>query len=109
MSVFTTDADVAAYAFQRLHMVLMFQWLASSYEVSGSYMRALGYSVAPMVLTIFGTCVLRLGWVYIYTDIDHSFTSLLSIYPVSWIVTGIAVIGAAFLIQRKAFAPAVRR
>lgn len=109
VSVFTTDADVAAYAFQRLHMVLMFQWLASSYEVSGSYMRALGYSVAPMVLTIFGTCVLRLGWVYIYTDIDHSFTSLLSIYPVSWIVTGIAVIGAAFLVQRKAFAPAVRR
>lgn len=81
----------------------MFQAIAASYEVSGSYMRGLGYSMTPMVLTIFGTCVLRLGWVYIYRDIDPSFMSLLAIYPISWVITGIAVVAAAFRVQRKAF------
>lgn len=105
ISVFTSDADVAKFAYQRISVVLIFQWIASSYEVSGSYMRALGHSVVPMVLTIFGTCVLRLGWVYIYTDIDNSFVALLSIYPVSWTVTGVVVVLAALWVQRRAFAP----
>ena len=103
IGIITTDPAVMVYAKERLHIVLMCQAIAASYEVSGSYMRGLGYSMTPMVLTIFGTCVLRLGWVYIYRDIDPSFMSLLAIYPISWVITGIAVVAAAFRVQRKAF------
>ena len=91
------------YALIRFHTVLVFQALASTYEVSGSYMRGLGYSVTPMLLTIFGTCVLRLGWVYIFTGIENTFSMLLTIYPITWAVTGAAVIGAAVYVQRKVF------
>lgn len=104
-SVFTTDPAVAEYTYQRLKMVLMLQWLAAGYEVSGSYMRAMGYSFTPMLISIFGTCVLRLGWVYIYRDIDNSFSTLLSIYPVSWFVTNIAMIATAWIVQHRAFKP----
>ena len=104
IGVYTTDATVAVYASQRFHIVLIFQAIAVTYEVSGSYMRGLGYSMLPMLLTIFGTCVLRLGWVYVFRDIDNSFATLMTIYPVTWVVTGAAVVGAAFVVQRKAFA-----
>ena len=57
--VFTTDPEVMRYASIRFHTVLLFQALASSYEISGSYMRGLGYSVIPMLLTIFGNARLR--------------------------------------------------
>ncbi len=103
ISVFTSDPAVAAFAAERFRTVLIFQAMACSYEVPGSYMRGLGYSVTPMLLTIFGTCVLRLGWVYCFAEIDNSFRSLLLIYPVSWAVTGIAVSMAAVIVQRRVF------
>lgn len=103
LSVFTDDQAVIAYGLDRFHTVLVFQWLASTYEISGSYMRGLGYSFTPMILTIFGTCVLRLGWVYVFADIDNTFTTLLTIYPISWAITGIIVIGAALYVQHRVF------
>lgn len=103
IGVFTPDPEVARYASMRFHTVLLFQALASSYEISGSYMRGLGYSMAPMLLTVFGTCVLRLFWVSIFRAIDNSFETLLLIYPITWIVTGAMVIGAALWVQRRVF------
>lgn len=101
--VFSSDPAVMHFASVRFHTVLIFQCLASSYEVSGAYMRGLGYSLTPMILTIFGTCVLRLGWVYIFPMIDYSFRTLMIIYPITWTVTGIVVILAALRVQRRVF------
>ncbi len=56
-----------------------------------------------MVLTIFGTCVLRLGWCYIFADIDNTFHTLLTIYPITWAATGAAVFTAALVVQRRVF------
>ncbi len=103
ISLFSGDSEVLRYAFIRFHTVLVLQWMASSYEISGSYMRALGYSMTPMLLTIFGTCVLRLVWVHIFRSIDDSFHTLMTIYPITWVITGIMVVTAAFIVQRKAF------
>ncbi len=101
--VFTSDPDVIHYATIRFHTVLIYQWTACSYEISGSYMRGLGYSVIPMLLTVFGTCILRLFWVWIFPSINYSFGTLLAIYPISWIITGIMVVAAAFIVQHKVF------
>lgn len=103
LGVFTTDPEVVRYGLMRFHTVLIVQCLASSYEVSGSYMRALGYSMTPMILTIFGTCVLRLLWIYTYAAKHPSFETLMGIYPITWVITGIMVITAALIVQRKAF------
>lgn len=101
--VFTSDPDVIHYATIRFHTVLIYQWTACSYEISGSYMRGLGYSVIPMLLAVFGTCILRLFWVWIFPSINYSFGTLLAIYPISWIITGIMVVAAAFIVQHKVF------
>ena len=85
----------------RFHTVLVFQCLASSYEVGGSYMRGLGHSVSPMVLTIFGTCILRLAWVYTIARTHHTFEMLMMIYPITWIITGVMVVTAAIRLQRR--------
>lgn len=103
-SAFTTDPDVLHYARIRMHYVLMWQFLASSYEISGGALRGLGYSLTPTILTVFGTCLLRIAW--IYTVVQHyqgDFAVLMYIYPISWIVTGLAVLAAYFIISRKAY------
>ena len=104
LGIFTHDPQVIHYGEIRFHSVLIFQCLACSYEISGSYMRGLGYSMLPMLLTVFGTCVLRLLWVFTIAANTTDFSLLLSIYPITWTITGLMVVTAAFIVQRKAFA-----
>lgn len=104
LGLFSTDAEVLSYGVTRLHCVLALQFVASSYEVSGSALRGLGHSMTPTVLTVFGTCVLRLVWIYTVCAGSHDFPLLLSIYPITWVVTGTAVYIAYRRLSAKAYA-----
>lgn len=107
ISFFTTSPEVLQYAYTRIEVVLLFQFIATSYEISGAVMRGLGYSMTPTVLTIFGTCLLRLIWIYVFfhSPLIGTFGELLSIYPISWIITGTAVCYAYYLVRKRAYAP----
>lgn len=91
LHLFTTDMDVAHYAKMRMFTVLLFQWMAASYEVPAATMRGFGHSMEPAILTIFGTCVLRLVWIFAVCPVWPGFQHLMICYPVSWILTGILV------------------
>ena len=88
-----------------MEIVLLTQSLACSYEIAGAALRGLGYSMLPAILTVFGTCVLRLFWVYVICPLFPTFEALMIIYPISWIVTGAAVCIAYHIIQKKLFIP----
>lgn len=103
ISFFTSSPEVAHYAAIRMRYVLLFQFVASSYEVSGATLRGLGYSMTPTILTIFGTCILRLLWVYTVNQRYNSFDVLMYVYPISWVITGAAVWFAYYMIRKKAF------
>lgn len=100
---FTSEPDIVRYAAIRMVYVLLFQFMASSYEISGAALRGLGYSMTPTVLTIFGTCLLRLVWIFVVVPMSRSYETLLTVYPISWVITGIAVCTAYAIIRRKAF------
>lgn len=100
--VFTQDPEVIRYAGIRMHHVLMFQFLASSYEIAAACMRGYGYSTTPAILTIFGTCVVRLAWVWWLTRYGGTFPQLMDIYPITWVITGVLVLTAYFLTARRA-------
>ena len=106
--IFSTSPEVIDFAARRIHVALMFQWIACSYEISGAALRGLGHSMTPTVITIFGTCVLRLLWVYFVSPIYHSFEVLLIVYPISWLVTGIAMLLTYRAIERRMFATRLR-
>ncbi|MDE6277223.1 MAG: MATE family efflux transporter [Muribaculaceae bacterium] len=101
--IFTDDGAVLPFAYSRMTIVLLFQFIACSYEVSGGAMRALGYSMTPTVITILGTCVFRLLWVWALPRIGGDFRMLMAIYPITWVITGTAVLFAYFTVRRKAY------
>lgn len=105
ISIFTSSPDVYQFAAIRMEIVLLTQAIACSYEIAGAALRGLGYSMLPALLTVFGTCVLRLFWVYIICPMIPGFDNLMLIYPISWIITGAAVLIAYYIIQRKLFRP----
>lgn len=100
LHLFSTDEAVCAYGARRMETVLAVQFLACSYEISAAAMRGLGRSVLPTLLMLFGTCVLRIVWVYAVCPVWKSFDTIMLVYPISWVITGIMVC-AAFAVTMK--------
>lgn len=94
LGFFTNMSAVKEYGTLRMCIVLAFQCLACSYEIAGSCMRGLGKSLTPAVMTVFGTCLLRIVWVYVVSPIWPGFDVLMSVYPISWVLTGTFVLFA---------------
>lgn len=101
ISIFTDDATVAAHASTRMCGVLLFQFIACTYEISGGALRALGYSVLPMLITIVGTCLLRIAWCS--SGLWHDFAQLITIYPITWVLTGVIMTTAYIIISRRVY------
>ena len=100
--IFTNSSEVISYAASRISIVLLFQFIASSYEISGACLRGLGYSMTPTAITIFGTCLFRLLWIYAINPAKN-YECLLWVYPISWVITGAIVIAAYIIITRRLF------
>ena len=104
LSVYTVDPVALSFGEVRMIHAVAFIWLCSTYEITGSAMRGMGYPMLPTVLVLLGCCVLRLVWIYAVFPFWGTFASLMDIYPITWIVTGIATNFAYCRVRRKAFA-----
>lgn len=101
VGLFADKEAVRQFAYIRMEWVLLFQFVASSYEVAGGALRGLGHSTLPAMLTVIGTCVLRLFWVANVVPQHHTFQWLMVVYPISWVVTGIMVLVAYYWVGHK--------
>lgn len=73
----------------RLLVIMPTYFLCGWMEVFAFSLRAIGYSVLPMGVTIGGVCGLRLVWVFtaFKSAALHSMTGLVISYPISWALT----------------------
>lgn len=101
LGLFTDSQTVKDFGTIRMRTALMFQGLACLYEIPGSALRGMGRSMLPTLLTVFGTCVLRIAWVYTVCPVWEGFHALMFVYPVSWIITGIMVMTAYLITFRR--------
>lgn len=101
LSLFTADPNVQAYGYERMQTVLAWQFIACSYEISAAALRGMGRSMQPTAIIIFGTCALRVLWVYTVCPAHDTFGTIMLVYPISWCITGIMVGTAMFRFARK--------
>ena len=78
---------VIAMGMIRTYYVSMPYFLCGTMEVCCGMVRGLGKSWLPMVVTIFGACILRTVWIYTIFVWDHTLPALYFSYPVSWVFT----------------------
>ena len=106
LSIFTTDPAAMEYAFMRWWYGMAFQFIAATYEVTAGTMRGMGWSMTPTVIIIIGSCVLRIVWVLTVFQMYPEFPVLVSIYPITWAVTGIAMFITYYFVRKRAYAAA---
>lgn len=73
-------------------ILLTTYFLCGIMEVISGALKAIGYSLAPMLISLFGICGLRIVWIYcVFPYLGENMTpaGLLLSYPVTWSTTGI--------------------
>lgn len=101
LRLYSTDPAVLTFATTRLLIATTLELLTSTYEISGGAMRGFGHSLTPALITVFGSCVLRLIWINTACRAVHEFWMVMIIYPISWVLTGAVMITAYLLLRRK--------
>ena len=100
LSIYSSDPEVIAYGLERMLLVCVPYFTCGIMNIFVGAMRGLGSSLTPMVVSIFGVCVLRVVWIYTIFPLDRTFTMLFLSYPVTWVVTTL-IESVCFLVIRK--------
>lgn len=104
LSLFTTDAASLEYGLVRMWWATSFQFVAATYEITAGAMRGMGWSMTPTLITVAGSCLLRIVWVLAIFPLLGSFEMLIVVYPISWVITGVAMFSAYYFVRRRAYA-----
>ena len=86
--------EVQRYAMDLTKFILSFYFIAGIMNTLNGISRGLGNSIAPMIIGIIGTCVIRIVWVYAFfpMEIFHTLDGLYYCYPITWIFSIICLI-----------------
>ena len=88
--MFTNDPAVVQEALIHIRVMLPFHWIHGYMQCTQGTQRGLGASIGPMIVTILGTCVLRVCWATAIFPLRPTHAFLVFGYPVTWMVTTIA-------------------
>ena len=68
----------------------------------------MNWSILPTIITVLGSCVLRIVFIFTLFPLVYSYDNLLLIYPVSWVVTGVSMLILYVIARKRAYAKAQR-
>lgn len=106
LSIYSTDPQVIDYGLQRMLIVCTPYFTCGIMNVLVGAMRGLGSSLTPMVVSIFGVCVLRVVWIYTVFAAAPSFLMLFLSYPITWVATALIEAVCFYFIRKRAIARA---
>ncbi|MCF0136222.1 MAG: MATE family efflux transporter [Lachnospiraceae bacterium] len=87
-SIFTTDRNVIYIAADMMIHALPFYVFYVLIEVLSGAARGAGDSLAPMLITTIGICVVRVIWLTVAVPFTGDYNTIVECYPVTWVITG---------------------
>ena len=90
-----------AYGIARMGVIAVTYCLCGMMDVLSGSLRGMGESVLPMVVSMIGSCLLRVIWICTVFAHFHSLRVLYYSYPISWILTESVQSHLLFLCQTQ--------
>ena len=107
LGLYTGTPEVVQQGLIRMFLVGNFYGVCGIMEVAVGVLRGLGYSLAPMITSLVGTCVFRIVWVATIFAAVGTPQSLYACYPITWLVTGLVHFLCFFVLRPRAYAKVV--
>ena len=103
VGLFTDDPAVVEFAMVRVTRTTVLHFLCGTYEITAGALRGIGKSSIPAIICILGTCVVRLLYVSFIFPMFRTPQMLMTVYPISWIITGVSMNTVYFIVRNKVF------
>ena len=91
VGIYTTDPQVIRLAARLMMITVPFNFIYMPHEVFAGAMRGTGHAVLPTVVMLLFICLYRVVWVMSVVKCYHYIEVLALCYPISWILTDIAL------------------
>ena len=98
---YSSDAAVIAAGYERLRVICGTYLLCGIMDTLASSLRGLGYSVLPMVVSLVGSCLLRLVWIATLFQLNRTPFMLYISYPISWVLTAAVHLACLLVVRHK--------
>ena len=98
---YTSDVEVIKYALNRMQYVCLLYFICGVMDILVGFLRGVGYSTIPMIVSLIGVCAFRVGWIYTVFEHYRTLPSLYISYPISWTITVLILIGCILLFYPK--------
>ena len=102
LSLYIPDSpEAVAWGLFRFYNVGSLYFLFGMMDVLTGAIRGMGSSLVPMVICLLGACGLRILWILAVFPLWRTPGGLYMCYPISWIVTLMALLAAYGIVYRK--------
>ncbi len=95
------NAEVIRIGMIRIHILGCTYFLCAIMEVGSATLRAFGRSLISTAVSLVGSCLLQIIWIYTVFASVHTLEMLYLAYPVTWLVTATAHFLFVFFIYRQ--------
>lgn len=92
--------DAIAYGITRLLYIATLYFMCGMMEVLSGSLRGMGESMLPMIVSLIGSCLFRVIWIYTIFAAKHTLPVLYLSYPISWALI-VVVYVICFLYVKK--------
>lgn len=102
LGIYITNSEEAImYGITKMTFICLPYFIEGLMDTTAGLLRGMGSSFAPMVVTVFGTCVFRVVWIYTVFAQYHRYEVLLLSYLLSWLLTFVTELILFFILINK--------
>lgn len=101
LHLYSSDGAVIAAGLVRLGIISRTYLICGCMDVLASCLRGRGSSVTPMVVSLVGSCLLRLVWITTVFQWFRTPQALYLSYPISWVLTALAHLVCLLRLRRQ--------
>ncbi len=92
LMIFVTNENVIAIGDQMIRFLAPFYTCYIAVEILSGTLRGMGDALIPMLITLSGICILRVGWILFAFPHNPTVEMILTSYPLTWITTSVLFI-----------------
>ena len=102
LRLFNSDPDVIANGRIRLEFIFFAYLFSFVQETLTGYLRGYGMSFIPALISVICICGIRLTWIYTVFRAHPSFTTIMTVYPISLGATALVILIVTLIVKPSA-------
>ena len=101
LGIYVTDAVAIEHGLLRMSMCTLLNFIGGLMNGCTAYLRGMGYSLLPTLVTILSVCGLRIVWLFTAFPANPTPLMLYVCYPMTWAAAALGLLISYIYVRRK--------